>query len=73
MSRKLFNDNEINSVILRLKLHYGINNDKDLANIIGMAGTNFSMKKKAGTLINDLFFHCKKENLDLNYIFKGKN
>ena len=70
MSSEIINESLIESIIEKIKKEYSLRDNKEVAQLIGISAQNFSLKKKRGTLINDMLAWAIEKNQDLNYLFK---
>ncbi|MGL1931359.1 MAG: hypothetical protein OCC45_06315 [Desulfotalea sp.] len=72
MSTKKTTAWQIESIVSRLKKHYKVSEDIEIARIMGMKKGNFSSKKISGSLINDIAIFCINKEIDCNKILLGK-
>ncbi len=70
MSSEIINESLIEAIIEKIKKKHSLRDNKDVAQLIGISAQNFSLKKKRGTLINDMLAWAIEKNQDLNYLFK---
>ena len=70
MSSEIINESLIEAIIEKIKKEHSLRDNKDVAQLIGISAQNFSLKKKRGTLINDMLAWAIAKNQDLNYLFK---
>ena len=73
MSSEIINESLIETIIEKIKKEHSLKDNKDVAQLIGISAQNFSLKKKRGTLINDMLAWAIEKNQDLNYLFKIDN
>ena len=67
------NDNvSIKCIVDRAKDISGKTTDRELSEIIGISSADFGNRKKRGTLLPLLIKWAANENVDLNYLIKGK-
>lgn len=72
MSSDKINESLIDSIVGRIKQEYSLKGDNQVADLIGISAQNFSLKKRRGTVINDILLWAVYNNKDLNLLFKGK-
>ena len=63
---------DIDKIIERIKSYANINTDLELAELFKHSKTNFSNKKRRGTLINLFINWGINENVDLNWLLTGR-
>ena len=64
-----FNREEL---LVRLAQFKGFKKDIDIADYLGLSKTNFSNKKKRDTLLINIVEKAIEEDIDLNWLIKGK-
>ena len=62
----------LNEIISRLKIFLKIQDDKELAEILGVSPQDFANRYRRGTLINLILEFVLNKNVNLNWIFWGK-
>ena len=60
-----------NDTLRRLKKITNCKSDKDLAILIGLKPSNFSLRKQRGTLLSELVNFAIRTNIDLNLLLRG--
>jgi len=60
-----------NETLKRLKKITNSKSDKDLAILLGLKPSNFSLRKQRGTLLSELVNFAIQTNIDLNLLLRG--
>ena len=63
---------DIEKIIERLKEDQGLNNDNEVAELLGMKTSNFSARKKSGSLFCVISEWGTRNDIDLNSLLKGE-
>lgn len=63
----------VDEILTRLKLVAKLKNDKDIAELFGIAPSDFSNRKKRGSLTPLLMEWCKQEGVSFDWLLSGGN
>lgn len=71
MSRKKITISELNEILERIKSDRCLKNDKDVAALLNISGSDFSNRKKRGTLLPLITQWAIDEKIDMDLLLKG--
>lgn len=73
MSRKKITISELKTILDRVKSVKNLKNDKDIAILLNISNSDFSNRKKRGTLLPLITQWAIDEKLDVDRLMKGDN
>lgn len=59
-------------IIERIMVWKGFENEKEVAQLFGLSGPDFSNRKKRGSVLPFIVEWALNENVDLNWLLRGK-
>lgn len=62
---------DIDVVLERIKSYAGTRNDKDIARLFGVGPSDFSARKKRGTLLPLVIEWCLRQEMDIDLLLRG--
>ncbi len=64
---------DVSQILIRIKSLKNLDKDKDIAPIIGWTPSNFSNRKRKGSLLAPITEWAEKEGIDLNWLLRGES
>jgi hypothetical protein len=64
---------DFNSILERVKTFKNLTHNKHVAEMLGLSPADFSLRKKRGTLLPVLIEWAVNQNVNLDYLIRGKD
>jgi hypothetical protein len=71
MSRKKITNSELNEILTRIKSIRNLKNNKDVAVLLNISGSDFSNRKKRGTLLPLITQWAIDEKINIEHLLNG--